>query len=585
MIKSLLFAFLGMLSFFSSEPRSNSISHEKTVTHESGINNKDSQDQNIAKESEKSKLPYFFIIMPVYNVSSFCEKTLLSFLQQTNQNFQLFIIDDGSTDDSFIKMKHFLQKHPSSHIELIHKKQSKGSLERFYEVIYSLSNDSLVLYLENKTALAHEKVLENLAHLFKDEKIWMAYGQHLNVKNQQPSHCPPLFAKNFFTHSARGKFFKSPQCKIFYAGLFKRIKTQELFFRGECVGDGFDEAYMFPMAEMAEGHIAYIKDILVDYFPSVSPLKKPSDNSWIRCRKYLRKFSPSSPLACHPKEPLNLVNNKTDLMIFSYDRPIQLYALLESLQLYVVGLNKVSVIYRTSNNRMTTAYENLKHQFPLVQFIQQSENPHGDFQPLVLQTTFSSAKDSGDYIIFAVDDLIVKDFVFLPSCIDALEQTKAYFFSLRLGKHITYCYMGDSFEKIPHHLTLNPSILCWDIDSAQGDWMYRDSVDMTIYRKADIKKALESTVYKTPNELEIAWSKFDDKDKKKRHIGLAFFESKAVNLPLNLVNLSQNRNTNLYSSMDLLLKYEQGLKIDIHPLFRVANVSVHMDYVPAFVPR
>jgi len=40
----------------------------------------------------------------------------------------------------------------------------------------------------------------------------------------------------------------------------------------------------------------------------------------------------------------------TDLIVFSYDRPLQLYALLESLESYVTGLAQISVIYRVSRD-------------------------------------------------------------------------------------------------------------------------------------------------------------------------------------------------------------------------------------------
>ena len=47
------------------------------------------------------------ILMSVYNSSKVLEESVLSILNQTYQNFEFLIVDDGSKDDSFSILKKF----------------------------------------------------------------------------------------------------------------------------------------------------------------------------------------------------------------------------------------------------------------------------------------------------------------------------------------------------------------------------------------------------------------------------------------------------------------------------------------------
>ena len=47
------------------------------------------------------------LIIPVYNVEDYLEKALLSVQNQTFKNFEVIIVDDGSTDGSLNIIKKF----------------------------------------------------------------------------------------------------------------------------------------------------------------------------------------------------------------------------------------------------------------------------------------------------------------------------------------------------------------------------------------------------------------------------------------------------------------------------------------------
>jgi hypothetical protein len=52
-----------------------------------------------------------------------------------------------------------------------------------------------------------------------------------------------------------------------------------------------------------------------------------------------------------------------------------------------------------------------------------------------------------------------------------------------------------------------------------------------------------------------------------------------------MVNLSDCRHSHFMTIEELLVKWNEGMKMSIDPLFRIENPSPHIDYTPEFVKR
>ena len=68
------------------------------------------EDNQINKKNKKRTL--FSIIIPCYNAASTVERTLLALSQQTLNDFEAIIINDGSEDLSLQKISKFTFKDP-----------------------------------------------------------------------------------------------------------------------------------------------------------------------------------------------------------------------------------------------------------------------------------------------------------------------------------------------------------------------------------------------------------------------------------------------------------------------------------------
>lgn len=272
---------------------------------------------------------------------------------------------------------------------------------------------------------------------------------------------------------------------------------------------------------------------------------------------------------------------KADLVIFSYDRPLQLWALLESIELNMSNVGDTFVVYRTSHNAFDSAYQEVINRFAHITYLKQSGNPQEDFKYLTLRAIKSGTHP---YIFFAVDDIVVTGPVDIDAAIQALEETKAYGFYLRLGLHLDYCYPMNASQAVPHGVVYNDSLFVWQFQHGEHDWRYPHTVDMTIFRKKTVEEQIPYLSFTSPNTLEAQWA--GRAAHTNRLYGVCNVQSPVVNLPINKVQKEYgNRHAETMSPYDLLAFFSKGLKMDIKPLQGYINKAAHEEYEPTFIMR
>ena len=88
------------------------------------------------------------VVIPCYNAERFIKQTINSVLKQTYQNFEILVINDGSTDNSL----NFIQSYTDSRIAVIDKANSGVSDTR--NIGYQKSKGQYILFLDSDDVIS-----------------------------------------------------------------------------------------------------------------------------------------------------------------------------------------------------------------------------------------------------------------------------------------------------------------------------------------------------------------------------------------------------------------------------------------------
>jgi len=265
-------------------------------------------------------------------------------------------------------------------------------------------------------------------------------------------------------------------------------------------------------------------------------------------------------------------NANTNIIIFSKDRPLQLHALLGSIEDCVTGVGATHILYHASNTTYESGYHRLAVECNLPNVNWYKEE---DFRADTLKIL---DKIRSKLLFFLVDDIIFTEKV---NCDDFKHlDTKKYILSLRLGGNLSYCYMADAKQPLPKFSPYpdvkNNEFLLWKWSDGKWDWGYPLSLDGHIFSSNEIKKIFKATFFNSPNSLESAIQIFYYPYK--RRMGVCYLKSRLVNIPNNKV---QNLNKNRSQGNDPEKLHElwiNGFRINYRRYYGLDNKSVHEEH-------
>ena len=142
-----------------------------------------------------SKKPKFSIIVASYNYEKYIKTTLDSLLQQTYKNFEIIVVDDGSSDNSVGIIKKYAKKHNNIKFYQHDEGKNKGlpdTLElgvskctgdyiAFCETDDYWTDNHLAEYVKIINKYAYPEVIENDCECFGDDEKLVEKKQHCIV--------------------------------------------------------------------------------------------------------------------------------------------------------------------------------------------------------------------------------------------------------------------------------------------------------------------------------------------------------------------------------------------------------------------
>ncbi len=208
----------------------------------------------------------FVIITPSYKNKDWYKRNIDTMINQNYSNYRIIYMDDCSPDHTGKLVQEYVKELGKEDIiKVIINSENVGALANIYKAVHSCKPEEICILCDGDDALSHPDVLKHLNALYQDPNVWLTYGQF----EWFPARIPGMvFQVPYWViekNCIREYRWITTHLRTFYAGLFHKIKKEDLMFEGKFYQAAWDLGIMYPMVEMAGYHIRFVPEILYSY--------------------------------------------------------------------------------------------------------------------------------------------------------------------------------------------------------------------------------------------------------------------------------------------------------------------------------
>jgi len=130
--------------------------------------------RQVLKNNQKIYLPLVSIITPCYNTELYIEETIKSVLVQTYKNWEMIIIEDGSTDKSRGIIQSYVRQ--DSRIRLINNSENIGVAQSRNKGI-EVASGEYIAFLDSDDVWLENKLMLQL-NIMQKENVYLCYSAY-----------------------------------------------------------------------------------------------------------------------------------------------------------------------------------------------------------------------------------------------------------------------------------------------------------------------------------------------------------------------------------------------------------------------
>lgn len=247
----------------------------------------------------------FSIIVPVYNIEKYVSQCIESILAQTYKDFELILVDDGSTDNSGKICDEYAQK--DSRVIVVHKEN--GGLISARKAGTKIAVGEYIIAVDGDDWIS-ENFLKEAQEIIHNQNIDIICFDHYKAKFKKNIPVDSDFSCGYYDKKALlekvySRLLRDEQGKRFPPNIWGKVFKRELYEKyqermDECIRIGEDECVTFPCVYEAKN--IYISHKCLYFY-------RQNENSMTKTRKKgypwldieLRKKWHESllPMGCH----------------------------------------------------------------------------------------------------------------------------------------------------------------------------------------------------------------------------------------------------------------------------------------------
>ena len=150
----------------------------KAVVYLGSLVNWKSRDNNLSIDCELADPLSVDIVLPMYNEEKVVVATIENLLNIANNDFSIIVVDDGSTDQSYLIVNNHFQGHPR--VRLLHQQNAGKSMALNRGM--NASESDIIVCIDADTHVKPD-VIDRILPFFRDEKVAAVSG-YIKVGNR-----------------------------------------------------------------------------------------------------------------------------------------------------------------------------------------------------------------------------------------------------------------------------------------------------------------------------------------------------------------------------------------------------------------